>query len=181
MRRVFGIFTFLALPAMAGSAFAADGAAALAEGEAAVVVAIEAEVDAGVEAAIEAQADLTPKLPIVDPNTVTLDEFLWTKRPIVVFADAEADPRFVEQLLFLEADVQELLLRDAVILLDTAPKDRSDLRKKLRPRGFMLALIDKDGEVKLRKPAPWTVREITRSIDKWPTRQQEIRVELGKE
>jgi hypothetical protein len=82
---------------------------------------------------------------------------------------------------FLEADVEELLLRDVVILMDTDPKAKSALRKKLRPRGFMLALIDKDGGIKLRKPAPWTVREITRSIDKWPTRQQEIRVELGKE
>ena len=39
----------------------------------------------------------------------------------------------------------------------------------------MLALIDKDGGVKLRKPFPWDVREITRSIDKMPLRQQELR------
>ncbi|MDX1782472.1 MAG: DUF4174 domain-containing protein, partial [Thalassovita sp.] len=63
----------------------------------------------------------------------------------------------------------------------TDPKGKSALREDLRPRGFMLALVDKDGQVKLRKPAPWTVREITRSIDKWPTRQQEIREQLGKE
>lgn len=129
-------------------------------------------------AAEEAQK---PLLPIATAAEATLEEFLWVKRPIVVFADAEADPRFAEQLRFLEADIEELILRDVVILLDTDPKARSELRKKLRPRGFMLALIDKDGEVKLRKPAPWTVREITRSIDKWPSRQQEIRVELGKE
>jgi hypothetical protein len=39
----------------------------------------------------------------------------------------------------------------------------------------MLALIGKDGEIKLRKPAPWDVREITRSIDKMPLRAQEMR------
>ena len=31
-----------------------------------------------------------------------------------------------------------------------------------------------DGQVKLRKPLPWDVRELTRSIDKMPLRQQEI-------
>jgi hypothetical protein len=39
----------------------------------------------------------------------------------------------------------------------------------------MLTLIGKDGEVKLRKPFPWDVREISRSIDKMPMRQREIR------
>ena len=29
--------------------------------------------------------------------------------------------------------------------------------------------------IELRKPAPWSVREITRTIDKMPLRQQEIR------
>ncbi|WP_412563878.1 DUF4174 domain-containing protein [Thalassobius sp. MITS945101] len=169
MRRVFGILTFLALPVLGGTSLAAQEAAAA-----------ETAPDPVTEVVTEPVAD-TPALPLVDSAEVTLDEFLWVKRPIVVFADADADPRFVEQLRFLESDIEELLLRDVVILLDTAPKERSALRKKLRPRGFMLALIDKDGEVKLRKPAPWTVREITRSIDKWPTRQQEIRVELGKE
>ncbi|HEY9022288.1 MAG TPA: DUF4174 domain-containing protein [Paracoccaceae bacterium] len=110
-----------------------------------------------------------------------LSEFLWTKRPIVVFADTPNDPRFIEQMSFLNADIPALLLRDIVVLTDTDPEARSDLRRKLRPRGFMLVLMDKDGGVKLRKPAPWDTREITRSIDKWPTRQQEIRENLGKE
>lgn len=117
----------------------------------------------------------------LDGSSATLEQFLWTARPIVVFADSPADPRFVEQMRFLSSDVPGLLARDVVVLFDTDPKSRSDLRQTLRPRGFMLVLIDKDGQVKLRKPAPWTVREITRSIDKWPTRQQEIREELGKE
>ena len=116
-----------------------------------------------------------------DGGEVTLEQFLWIRRPIVIFADSPADPRFIEQMRFLAADVEELVLRDVVVLTDTDPKGKSALREELRPRGFMLALVDKDGQVKLRKPAPWTVREITRSIDKWPTRQQEIREQLGKE
>ncbi|MCE8468096.1 DUF4174 domain-containing protein, partial [Rhodovulum sulfidophilum] len=30
-------------------------------------------------------------------------------------------------------------------------------------------------EIKFRKPMPWNVREISRSIDKIPLRQQEVR------
>jgi len=49
------------------------------------------------------------------------------------------------------------------------------LRTKLRPRGFMLVLIGKDGGVKLRKPLPWDVRELSRTIDTMPMRQREMR------
>lgn len=121
------------------------------------------------------------ELPLVAADAADLKQFLWTKRPILVFADSAADPRFIEQMTFLEADAAALVARDVVVIADTEPAAKSGLRAELRPRGFGLVLIDKDGEVKLRKPAPWSVREITRSIDKWPTRQQEIRVELGKE
>ncbi|NCX58295.1 MAG: DUF4174 domain-containing protein, partial [Rhodobacteraceae bacterium] len=40
--------------------------------------------------------------------------------------------------------------------------------------GFAFVLIGKDGQVKLRKPSPWNIREIARVIDKMPIRQQEI-------
>ena len=51
----------------------------------------------------------------------------------------------------------------------------SDVRTALRPRAFGMVLIDKDGVIKLRKPSPWDVREIARSIDKTALRQQEVR------
>ena len=56
----------------------------------------------------------------------------------------------------------------------SAPDAKLPLRQRLRPRGFMLVLVGKDGVVELRKPLPWTVREITRSIDKMPIRQREV-------
>ena len=90
-------------------------------------------------------AEGPPTLPLVQGSDVDLSEFLWTKRPIVVFADTPNDPRFIEQMNFLNADIPALLLRDIVVLTDTDPAARSDLRRKLRPRGFMLVLIDKDG------------------------------------
>ncbi len=105
---------------------------------------------------------------------VTLDEFLWIKRPIVVFADSPADPRYMQQMQYIMGDLQSLDARDVIILTDTDPSARSQARLALRPRGFMLAVIDKDGQVEQRKPLPWSVREISRAIDKMPTRQQEI-------
>ena len=59
-------------------------------------------------------------------------------------------------------------------MIDTDPNFSSSLRKKLRPHGFAFILIGKDGQVKLRKPSPWNIREIARVIDKMPIRQQEI-------
>ena len=116
--------------------------------------------------------DPTVVLSAVD---VDLDDFLWIARPVVVFADTPADPAFQQQVKFLTARMDALVERDVVVLTDTDPEAMSDLRRQLRPRGFMLVIIGKDGGVKLRKPFPWDVREITHSIDKMPLRKQELR------
>ena len=114
-------------------------------------------------------------MPILEAGNHELSEFLWLKRPIVVFADSPADPRYVEQINLLTERLDVLEDRDVVILTDTDPAARTPIRTELRPRGFMFVLIAKDGTKVLRKPFPWDVREITRSIDKLPLRQQEIR------
>ena len=106
---------------------------------------------------------------------INLDDFLWVNRPIVVLADSPDDPRFLEQLRLLEERLADLKERDVVVITDTDPSQKTDLRQALRPRGFMLVLIGKDGGIKLRKPSPWSVREISRVIDKMPMRRQEIR------
>jgi len=112
---------------------------------------------------------------IIQPaGTSELSDFLWHNRPVVVFADSPEDPRFIEQMQQLNDGLNMLRERDVIVLTDTDPKARSPLRQKLRPRGFMLVFVAKDGTIMLRKPLPWTVRELTRSIDKLPTRQQEV-------
>ena len=84
----------------------------------------------------------------------TLGELLWVARPLVVFADtpgrsavraADADAR---------GGPAELEERDVVVLTDTDPAASGPLRRELRPRGFGLVLIDKDGTVAQRRPAP---------------------------
>lgn len=109
-----------------------------------------------------------------DATSLEIDELLWIARPVVVFADSPNDPRFIQQMDLLAARPDELAERDVIVLFDTSPDARSDLRLQLRPRGFMLVIMDKDGQVELRKPEPWDVREISRTIDKMPLRAQEV-------
>jgi len=123
-----------------------------------------------------AEGEVTPAEALfIEGDVEDLSQFVWEKRPIVVFADSPADPNFGQQIEYLESRAQELLDRDVVVLTDTDPSEESALRTKLRPRGFMLVLIGKDGGVKLRKPYPWDVRQLMRAIDSMPMRQREIR------
>lgn len=119
--------------------------------------------------------DLAEDLYLHPAGDSDLSEFLWTKRVLVVFADTEADPRFQKQIEMLTEGREVMQARDVVVLTDTDPDVLSPVRKKLRPRGFALVWVDKDGVIKLRKPAPWSVRELTASIDKTPMRAQEVR------
>ena len=111
---------------------------------------------------------------IFDGADITLEDLQWVARPLVVFADTPNDPRFKLQMDLLLEDIDRLALRDVIVITDTDRVTMSDLRTTLRPRGYMMALVGKDGRVALRKPSPWSVRELSRSIDKMPLRQQEI-------
>ncbi|WP_406736890.1 DUF4174 domain-containing protein [Thioclava sp. GXIMD4215] len=108
-------------------------------------------------------------------DTANLNDFVWKKRPIVVFAESPADPSFADQMAALEERWPELAARDVVVITDTDPATPSAIRRKLRPSGFSLVIIAKDGTVALRKPLPWSGREIIRSIDKMPLRREELR------
>jgi hypothetical protein len=125
----------------------------------------------------EPGATVPAALPAIGPfpaADVTIEQFLWDRRPIVIFADTPNDPLFRRQMGWVEADIAALDERDVVVIVDTAPDARSPVRQRLRPRGFSLVLMDKDGEVKMRKPQPQTVREISRTIDRFPLRRQEM-------
>ncbi|WP_313137200.1 DUF4174 domain-containing protein [Paracoccus jeotgali] len=136
--------------------------------------------------AAEVDAMQTPRAPEVrsDQTLITLDildaaevapeDFMWLARPVVVFADTDADPAFVRQLQELRDRPAALVQRDVVVITDTDPANPSIWRRSLHPRGFSLVIMDKDGQVKQRKPQPWSVREISRAIDKFPLRLQEI-------
>lgn len=99
-------------------------------------------------------------------DTDTIDQFRFTAIPLIVFADTPEDPRFIRQIELLAARKDALFARDVVIIADTDPANPSPVRRELRPRGFSVVLIDKQGRVNLRKPEPWDVRELTRTIDR---------------
>ena len=115
----------------------------------------------------------------VDAGGLDLGAFQWIARPVVVFADSPNDPQFIQQMELLADRAEDLALRDVVVVVDTDPAAASATRLNLRPRGFMLALVGKDGQIKARKPRPWDVRELSRSIDKMPLRQQEMQDRRG--
>lgn len=107
-------------------------------------------------------------------SEVTPEQLLYRRRAVVVFADTPADPAFAVQMAALKAQAGPLAERDAVVISDSDPADRSVWRQRLAPQGFSLVIIDKDGQVKQRKPQPRDMREIIRIIDTFPSRLEEI-------
>lgn len=121
--------------------------------------------------------DAAPALPAwgpIEAREADLASYLWRLRPIVVFADTPNDPQFVRQMQYLAEGGAELEERDVIVIVDTDPSARTEVRMRLRPRGFSLVIMDKDGEVKRRNPSAWRIREITHTIDRFPLRRQEM-------
>jgi len=94
-------------------------------------------------------------------------------RPVVIFADDPEDPKFVQQMAYIDALPGELEKRNVVVLTDTDPAANGPLRQRLRPQGFGVVLIDVDGTVAHRRPLPTSVRELANFIDRTPSRRQE--------
>lgn len=125
-------------------------------------------------APVEPAAQETPAVGPIAAADVVLDELMFLRRPVVVFADSPADPTFIRQMQLIERDLPALDQRDVVVIVDTDPAAKSAIRQKLRPRGFSLVLMEKDLKPVIRKPLPWDVREIVAAIDKFPLRRQEM-------
>jgi F420-dependent methylenetetrahydromethanopterin dehydrogenase len=129
---------------------------------------------AGVAQTLDAAPAVIDPMAPREARDVTLEEFLWVARPLIIFADSPADPRVREQLQMLADRPDVLAERDVVIIIDTDPSEETALRQALRPRGFSLVIVQKDGRVGLRRPSPRDVREIIRGIDNFALRQEEM-------
>ncbi len=123
---------------------------------------------------IASSAQTADPAPSVAASEVTLPDLIWQKRALVVFADSPKDPNFIRQMQLLARNADDLVDRDVLVITDTDPAANSAVRQQLRPRGFSLVLLDKDGKIAIRKPLPWDVREISHAIDKFPLRLQEV-------
>ncbi|MFN3955440.1 MAG: DUF4174 domain-containing protein [Pararhodobacter sp.] len=155
---------------------AGDSVEATAEGVAPNTAATEDTTEDATENALEGAIDDEAQagLRILDAAGLDLDDFLWEWRILAIMADTPNDPAFVRQMREIAERTEDLFERDVVVIIDSDRNSGSVLRQRLRPRGFMLAIIDKDGEVKQRRPAPRDVREISAVIDRFPLRRQEI-------
>lgn len=120
-----------------------------------------------------AKAEDTALVP-VPASEVVLADLLYLKRAVVIFADSPNDPAFMRQMELLRLNTADLIERDVMLITDSAPNPASAIRQKLRPRGFSLVILDKDGSTALRKPLPWETREIARVIDNFPSRMIEV-------
>src|SRR6056297_2645141 len=70
---------------------------------------------------------------LVPAGEVSLDEYMWRKRLLVVFSNSELDPQFTEQLELLSERPQGLAARDVLIVLDSDPSEETELREEFRP------------------------------------------------
>ncbi|MCC1480652.1 DUF4174 domain-containing protein [Roseibaca sp. Y0-43] len=162
------IFTLVFAGLFAATTGAAQSIAA--DGTAAPAVATDAPLADVQEAAPMPEDELL----FLDAREIDVREYVWNHRLIVVMADTPDNPQFSRQLDELRERADEMVIRDVVVIFDANPEDRSPLRQVLRPNGFMTAIIDKDGEVKARRPAVRSGRELMAVIDKFPLRRQEI-------
>lgn len=126
---------------------------------------------AGLSSSALAQ-EMRPFAPI-DAKDTTLEDLKWIARPVLLFAVRPDDPQMLRQLEMLEEEWPALAARDVVIVVDADPSGDSDARRAIRPHGFMMVLMAKDGTIAQRKPRPWSARELIRAIDKMPLRLEE--------
>lgn len=114
------------------------------------------------------------ELLFLDAREADVREYVWNHRLVVIMADTPNNPQFARQMDEIRARAEEFVDRDVVVIFDAHPDEMSPLRLVLRPNGFVTAIIDKDGEVKARRPAVRSGRELMGLIDKFPLRRQEI-------
>ena len=110
-------------------------------------------------------SDGTLEITYVKPNT-DIKDLIWEKRPVLVFSNSHLDPNLKQQIEMFGSDPNALSSRDVRVFVDDKSEPNSKLRKRFRPKGFLIILIGKDGQIKLRKNSPWSARELTRIIDK---------------
>lgn len=62
---------------------------------------------------------------ILDARDISISDFHWLARPVVVFADSPADPRYRQQMDLILDRMDELAERDVVVITDTDPRRKA--------------------------------------------------------
>lgn len=123
-----------------------------------------------------------------------LDDYLWQRRPLLLFAPAESDPRLIETVRRIEASRCDFADRDMVLgvivaegtsTLDGQVVGTSQARRLFSAFGigantFSAVLIGKDGGEKLRINGVPDLPAIYAVIDGMPMRSAEMGADTGR-
>lgn len=120
---------------------------------------------------------------------VSLDQFRWENRILIIFAEDSNSDSYRTQIEKFSSFKEGVLDRDLIIfsifknecstLDDQNISDSSaeKIRSELSPQSssFSIYLVGKDGGVKLKKDEVLGIDELFRVIDRMPMRQREMR------
>lgn len=120
---------------------------------------------------------------------LSLQEYRWQNRLLLVFAPAEDDPRLARQMALSRAHGDGLAERDLLLMEIIGSKEMRieghagslGDAKALRDRHnvasdeFAVILIGKDGGIKRRQPHPFEAEDLFATIDAMPMRRREMR------
>jgi hypothetical protein len=116
-----------------------------------------------------------------------LSDYLWERRPLLLFAPTERDPRLVETMRRIEASRCDFAERDIVLgrividgtstldghVVDTNQAQRLVSKFGISTDSFSVVLIGKDGDEKLRVADVPDLQAIYDVIDGMPMRARE--------
>ncbi|TRW89098.1 DUF4174 domain-containing protein [Mycolicibacterium sp. 018/SC-01/001] len=122
-----------------------------------------------------------------------LGDYLWERRPLLVFAPTGNDPRLTETLRSIDANRCAVADRDIVVgvvvagggssldgqPLDAGESDRLRQRYAVDPTAFSVVLIGKDGGEKWRTDDVPDLKKVFSVIDGMPMRSREINSGAG--
>ena len=123
-----------------------------------------------------------------EARDVSITDFAWSHRPLVVFGMDEAAEDLATQRQRVEDARAGVAERDMVVFevdgrrgtLDGQPITDASVQRLLDrydppEDGFRVLLVGKDSTVKLRRDEPITMQEVFETIDAMPMRQREMR------
>jgi hypothetical protein len=123
-----------------------------------------------------------------------LSDYLWQRRPLLLFAPTASDPRLAETLNRIDASRCDFAARDMVVgqvvttgisTLDGHVIDADEAQRLLKqyaidPDAFTVLLIGKDGGQKSRVDGVPELSSIYSVIDGMPMRQRESNADAGR-